>query len=110
MFSSITEIFQESNKYPWYPEYEEERISYIDEDKNIVVHDSCINISQENNSQYIPFEMDRYYQGVDLMDMNLEVHFVNSQMGANHSNVIGTFFSTQIIDENAEINVSTAEE
>lgn len=76
------EIFMQSDKYDIYPEYDEERMSYVDEDKNVVVHDSCINISQENYSQYIPFEMDRKYQGIDLMDMDLQIYFVNSQMGA----------------------------
>lgn len=75
-------IFQPSDKYDLYPEYDEERISFIDEDKNVIVHESCINISQENYSQYIPFEMYRKYQGIDLMDMDLQIYFVNSQMEA----------------------------
>lgn len=85
--------FERSYKYPWYDCYMEERTSYIDEDKNIIVHDSCVNISDEDNSQYISFEMDRYYQGVDLMDMMFQIYFVNSQMEANYATPINVLYS-----------------
>lgn len=39
--------------------------------------DSQINLTQEDNSQFIPFEMPRYYDGVDLMQMLIQVHYVN---------------------------------
>jgi hypothetical protein len=87
------ESFKQSDKYPLYPEYNEERISYIDEDKNIFVNESCINISQENNSQYIPFEMYREYQGVDLMDMELQVYFVNAHLEAGRAQPINVSYS-----------------
>ena len=79
MVTSNFEKFVRSEQYSWHDEYVEERMSYVDEDKNIVVHESCINLAQESNSQYIPFEMCRYYQGVDLAggDMELQIYFVN---------------------------------
>ena len=79
MFTSNFESFEQIAKYPRHEEYVEDRMSYIDEDKNIIVHESCINLAQESNSQYIPFEMCRYYQGVDLAgdDMTIEIYFVN---------------------------------
>ena len=87
------EIFEDSYSYDIYPGYDEERMSYVDDDKNVIVHESCVNISQENYSQYIPFEMDRYYQGIDLMDMDIQIYFVNSQMGAGSFRAVNVSFS-----------------
>lgn len=102
-----TETFVKSYKYLWYDEFQKEAMSYIDEDKNIFVHESCVNLSQEEHSQYIPFEMDRKYHGIDLMDMTLQIYFVNSQMGANISAPINVSASENrirfgwLVDRNA---------
>ena len=108
MYSPIvTETFKRSYKYPWYEEFSEERMSYVDEDKNIIVHEYCVNMCEENNSQYIPFEIDRYYQGIDLMDMMFQIYFVNSQMGGNHDTPINVEYSDHrihfgwLVDKNA---------
>ena len=45
--------------------YSDEHISYVDEKKNVTVNDFQVNLTQEENSQYIPFEMNRYYDGID---------------------------------------------
>lgn len=67
-----------SDRYDWYDEYVDARISTVDENKNIAVDPSQINISQEENSQYIPFEMPRYYDGFDLMTTDLEFWYMSS--------------------------------
>lgn len=64
--------------YPIFSAYVDERISQIDSNKNITVDSSQVNITQEANSQFVPFEMDRYYDGIDLVDMEITVHFTNS--------------------------------
>lgn len=64
--------------YAWFEDYYDDKISTIDENKNITVHSSQANISQEVNSQFIPFEMSRYYDGIDLTKMALSVHFTTS--------------------------------
>jgi hypothetical protein len=92
-FYSNETFTKETNKYLWYDDFKKEGMSYVDEDKNITVHKSCINLSQENHSQYIPFEMPRKYHGVDLMEMTLQIYFVNSQMGANYSMPINVEYS-----------------
>lgn len=107
LFSPITEKFTRDAKYPWYEGFNEERISFVDDDKNIVVHDSCINLSQEDNSQYIPFEMERYYQGIDLTKMMLQIYFVNSDQKANADTPINVEYSDYrirfgwLVDKNA---------
>ena len=92
-FYSNETFTKETDKYLWYDDFKKEGMSYVDEDKNITVHKSCINLSQENHSQYIPFEMPRKYHGVDLMEMTLQIYFVNSQMGANYSMPINVEYS-----------------
>lgn len=67
------------DRYKWYEEYEDTNISEITAEKNISVNASQINLTQEVNSQYIPFRMNRYYDGIDLKDMNLQIHYVNSR-------------------------------
>ena len=75
--------FTKSDKYVWYNNYTDEKLSYIDEQKNITVDSSQINISQEENSQFIPFEMDRYYDGIDLTEMLIQIHYINKNKSSN---------------------------
>lgn len=46
--------------------YEDTVYSTIDNQKNIILSANQIIITQESNSQYIPFRMPRYYDGFDL--------------------------------------------
>ena len=71
------ERFVRSNNYLWYNEYKDDAISYIDKSKNIIVDDSQVNVTQEENSQFVKFELDRYYDGIDLTKMIFRFHFVN---------------------------------
>lgn len=73
------ETFVTCNRYLQYTKYFDEALSYVDKNKNVSIDESQINLTQETNSQYIPFEMDRYYDGIDLMEMALQVHFVNER-------------------------------
>lgn len=62
-------------KYEIYTFFEDNDISSINDKKEIQLNDKQINITQEENSQYIPFEMSRYYDGFDLIDTTLSVHY-----------------------------------
>lgn len=64
-------------RYKWYSAYHDEKYSAIDAQKNVKLDDSQVNITQEENSQFIPFRMPRYYDGVDLMNMLIQIHYVN---------------------------------
>ena len=65
--------------YEWDDEYSDLTYSSIDKSKNITVANSQISVSQEKNSQYIPFELDRYWDGVDLSKMTFIIHGKNKK-------------------------------
>ena len=66
-----------SPSYVWFNDFNDDKISHINESKDITIDDSQINISQESKSQFIPFEMPRYYDGIDLTKMAISIHFTN---------------------------------
>ena len=68
-----------NQNYDFYEEYNDNNISTIDENKNVTLNSSQINITQETNSQYIPFKMSRYYDGFDLSNAKLQIYFVNRE-------------------------------
>jgi hypothetical protein len=64
--------------YDWIDDYEDNDYSYVDDLKNIRTSVNQINITQEENSQVIPFELPRYYDGIDLTNMTFQIHYVNA--------------------------------
>lgn len=73
------EVFQKSDKYLWYDEYYDDKYSTIDQQKNIKISEDQVNLTQEENSQIIPFMMNRYYDGIDLTKMFISIYFVNKE-------------------------------
>lgn len=63
--------------YEWDDEYYDSEFSSVDKNKNITINSSQISVTQEKNSQYIPFTLNRYWDGVDLSTMTFAVHGVN---------------------------------
>ena len=55
--------------------FDDNNMSIIDDDKNIRLDGSQFNITQEENSQYIPFEMNRKYDGFDLVNTVISIHY-----------------------------------
>ena len=51
--------------------------------KDIKLDGKQFNITQEENSQYIPFEMPRYYDGFDLKGTKLSIYYVNKKIQTN---------------------------
>lgn len=82
-----------SDKYLYYSDYSDDVVSTIDADKNVLVDPHQVNLSQESNSQYIPFEMPRYYDGFDLMNTNLLVHFMNKNKFEDYAVPINVYYS-----------------
>ena len=91
--SDITENWTRSDKYLWYDEYHDDNLSAVDELKNISVNDKQINVTQESNAQYIPFRMPRYYDGVDLVSMNILIHYVTSGGYEDYSTPVNVSYS-----------------
>ena len=90
---STYSLFQESDKYEKYTQYSDAKISTIDESGNIKVDSSQMNFTQEINSQFIPFEMSRFIDGIDLMNMTLVIHFVNPEGLSDHAKPVNVSFS-----------------
>ena len=78
VYASDTDALPYSDKYDRYTEYSDPNFSVVDKNKNISLNDEQQNFTQEENSQYMPFKMFRYYDGIDIMKMTLLVHFVNA--------------------------------
>ena len=55
-----------NQKYPVYDVFEDSEISVINANKGMTVSSSQLNLTEERNSQYIPFSMPRYSDGYDL--------------------------------------------
>lgn len=87
------ETFQKSDKYLWYDKYYDDKYSIVDELKNIKLGEGQVNLTQEKNSQVIPFLMNRYYDGMDLTDMLISVYFVNKESKSGENPVINFEYS-----------------
>ena len=93
--------------YKWFEDYVDDKISSINETKDIKVHEAQVNISQEINSQFVPFEMNRYYDGFDLVDMVISVHYTSSDNYHGGSQAVNVEYTDEKIrfawrvDENA---------
>lgn len=82
------------DKYAYYPEYSDEVASTIDTKKNIVLDANQYSISQETRSQFILFEMNRFYDGYDLQQASLLFHFVNRQGYEDYATPINVSYSS----------------
>ena len=80
-----------------YNEYTDANISQIDEMKTIALDNRQFNITQEENSQYIPFEMPRFYDGFDLLDTTILIHYVNSQNHDDRDSVVNVHYNNDKI-------------
>lgn len=67
--------WQQHPDYVRYTSFSDDNISTINDTKDIVLNKKQFNITQEENSQYIPFEMPRYYDGFDLVRTTISIHY-----------------------------------
>ena len=72
------ETWLQDEKYVRFNNYFDSKISRVDETKNISIDPTQLNISQEVNSQFIPFEMFRFYDGFDLTEMAISIHYTRN--------------------------------
>lgn len=87
----------DDGRYLVYTKYRDDNISTIDESKSISVHPSQINITQEENSQYIPFRLKRYWDGMDLMEMFIQFHYSNKNGEEDFANPINVKYNDEYI-------------
>lgn len=92
--------------YVWFDDYYDDKLSTIDSDKNISIHASQTNISQEVNSQFIPFEMMRRYDNIDLVDMAMSIHYTTKDNRHGSSKPVNVQYNDEkirfawLVDEN----------
>lgn len=91
--ASADDGYTKSGNYVWYDTYTDNDFSFVNATKDIVMNENQINITQENNSQIIPFEMPRYYDGVDLMQMTIQIHYVNADNNENYTAPVNVSYS-----------------
>ena len=89
--------FTKSNKYTWIDSYDDSGYSTIDKNRDISVDGSQSSVTQEDNGQVIPFEMLRYYDGIDLMGMTIQIHYLNADNEENYTSPVNVSFSTEKI-------------
>ena len=93
-------------RYDIYKQYTDENCSTVDALKNVQVDSNQVNITQEVNSQYIPFSIPRYWDGIDLMNMFIQFHYVNKDGASGISNAVNvryndnTILCAWLIDDN----------
>ena len=73
--------------------YFDDNYSIVDEKKNIKIDPSQINLTQETNSQYIPFIMPRYFDGIDIMNMTLLIYYINENKAEGWANPINVCYN-----------------
>lgn len=62
-----------------FAEFSDDNYSIISDTKDITLNVKQFSITQEENSQYIPFEAPLKYDGFDLSNTRIEIHFTTSE-------------------------------
>lgn len=81
-----------SSDYLYYADYSDDDYSTVDESKNIVLSSSQINITQEKNSQFIPFKIPKKYDGFDLSTTRIQIFYINADGGSNYATPINVYY------------------
>ncbi len=93
-------------RYEIYNQYTDSNYSTVDNLKNVTVDANQINITQETNSQYIPFLIPRYWDGIDLLPMFIQFNYSNKNGTGGISNAVNVRYNSDtiicawLIDEN----------
>ena len=107
--------WQQHLDYVRYFSFSDDNISVINGNKDISLHTNQFNITQEENSQYIPFEMPRYYDGFDLVNTVISIHYTTKSGRHGSSKPVNVTFNNEkirfgwLIDSSATADVGTLE-
>lgn len=96
------------SRFKYYTEYDDPNVSVIDDEKTVNINKKQVNITKESNSQFIPFEMPRFYDGFDLTSVaSIQIYFVNAEGYGSRSNAVNVYYNDTkirfgwLIDANA---------
>ena len=107
--------WQQHNGYVRYSVFSDDNLSIINDKKDIALDANQFNITQEENSQYIPFEMPRYYDGFDLVNTILSVHYTTKGGRHGADKPVNVTFNDEkirfgwLVDAGATLDVGTLE-
>ena len=107
------ETWQIHPKYVSYDDFSDDNISTISNNKDINLDSSQFNITQEENSQYIPFEMPRYYDGFDLVDTVISIHYTTKSGRHGAAKPVNVFYNNEkirfgwLVDAGATLDAGT---
>ena len=105
--------WQQHTDYVHYYSFSDDNISTVNDNKDIVLNAKQFNITQEENSQYIPFEMNRYYDGFDLVNTVISIHYETKSGRHGASKPINVTFNDEkirfgwLVDAGATIDAGT---
>ncbi len=89
--------WQQHTDYVRYSNFSDDNISTINDKKDISLNEKQYNITQEENSQYIPFEMPRYYDGFDLVSTVISIHYTTKSGRHGGSKPVNVTFNDEKI-------------
>ena len=89
--------WQQHADYVRYSAFSDDNISTINDKKDISLNEKQYNITQEENSQYIPFEMPRYYDGFDLVNTVISIHYTTKSGRHGGSKPVNVTFNDEKI-------------
>ena len=107
------ETWQIHPKYVSYDDFSDDNISTISNNKDINLDSSQFNITQEENSQYIPFEMPRYYDGFDLVNTVISIHYTTKSGRHGAAKPVNVFYNNEkirfgwLVDSDATLDAGT---
>lgn len=78
-------------------EYGDEDYSTVDANKNITLSQNQINLTQETNSQYIPFKIPRYYDQFDLSETEISIYWVNKSLMGSSAKPVDVYCNSEYI-------------
>ena len=105
--------WQEHTGYVRYSSFSDDNISIINDEKDINLDGKQFNITQEENSQYIPFEMPRYYDGFDLVDTAISIHYTTKSGYHGASKPVNVTYNDEkirfgwLVDAGATVDAGT---
>ena len=107
--------WQQHSDYVRYTYFSDDNISTVSDEKDISLNRKQFNITQEENSQYIPFEMNRYYDGFDLVNTIISIHYQTKGGRHGAAKPVNVTFNDEkirfgwLIDAGATVDVGTLE-
>lgn len=105
--------WQQHRDYVYYYSFSDDDISTINNEKDILLNRKQFNITQEENSQYIPFEMPRYYDGFDLVNTSISIHYETNGKRHGSTKPINVTFNDEkirfgwLVDAGATVDAGT---